>query len=1544
MHALEIRIQRQVGTGWPVVVEQHATQDFLPVRDEGILRLDLDTLRQQLTPRDYGTYLGQALFCDEVRDAFVSAYSRSAETLRCLLCIEASELKTLRWERLCVPLDGQWDFLALSQRVPFSFYVPSLTDRRFPPLGRRDLRALVLVANPDNLDTYQLAPFDASATVASVCAALGELPYTVLATVEGAAGPPTLDALCERLTAEPYTLLHVVCHGQFRRGDGETVLYLATADNRVEPVLAGRLIERLGQLQGVRGLPHLAFLSTCDSAVAAAEGALGSLAQRLVRDLGMPAVVAMTECVSIQTAQALAEAFYRHVRRHGEVDRGLAEACAGLAARYDMTVPALYSRLGGRPLFSDALDRPLTWRDIDFGLTQMEALLPEHAPVLLPTCHAITAPLKAMAGTDVSGLSAVARQAHDRALSEVNTLCEEALDLSFHALALGQEPPPYDTRCPFRGLYPFRASDQGFFFGREALVAQLQQRLAEHPFLAVLGPSGSGKSSLVLAGLIPALQAKEPGLHLAYMTPGSDPPAALDSALAGVHNRRAVLVVDQGEELFTLCAEADTRQAFVERLLHLPRQMRVVLTMRADFWGECAPYPALKEAMQASQELVAPMLPDELRRAIEQQAAHVGLRFEADLSQEILDDSHREPGAMPLLQHALLELWKRRHGRWLRAQEYRALGGVQQAIAHTADEVYAQLPAADQTRMRDIFMRLTRLDYDTLASGGGRDTRQRVGLLELLPAGSDTGATRALLGRLADARLVVTSVNSVTGREDVEVAHEALIRSWPRLRTWLAEDRVELQLRAGIREAALEWEAHQRDEQCLVHRGSRLQDAVALSSHPRFAFNALEQAYVDACVALQEQERAAREAQRQRELDAAHRLADEQHQRAEVQSRAARRLRALTLVLTIVFLGVVGAAVYAGRQQHLAQTRQQISLAQALAAQAAREQEQPLYSERGALLARQAYLFDQRHQGPVLGQVDDALRKTLGAPYFSHVLRGHTDAVWAVAFSPDSQTLVSGSVDKTVRLWGLRQPAAAPTVLSSQAERVYAVAVSPDGRSLAAGSADGTVRLWAVGAPHASLLTLRGHEHEVYAVAFSPDGHTLASGSIDGTVRLWPLGGRSSVPTVLIGHSGGVLAVAFSPDSQTLASGSADGTIRLWERHGAPATARVLHGHRDLIRAVAFSPDGRTLASGSADSTIYLWSVNTPGVAFTSLRGHESTVVTVAFSPDGTTLASGSDDRSIRLWPVQTPTAPSTVLRGHKGSVLAVAFSPDGTTLASASDDRSIRLWDRDQPAVVPGVFHGHAQPVTSVALSPDSQTLASGSLDGTIRLWQAGAPEAPPQVLHGHADEVNAVAFSPDGRTLASGSLDQTVRLWTPGQPAAAPTVLQGHQGGVLAVAFSPDGRRLASGSEDQTIRLWNTSRPDAVAAVLQGHTDWVRTVAFSRDGRTLASGSYDTTIRLWDLDKPQHPALVLPGHTEAVQTVASARMAAPSLPAVVIKPSGCGTWPVPHPRPRPCTVLRNGSGRWLSARTARRWRLVAPTKPCGSGLQATAAPSRLS
>lgn len=852
MSTFEIAIQRKFEDYWPIVVKFRYA-DGLTTHAEGTLKLSDSDFTQLIELQDdaegYGTLLGKKLFQDEVSSAFIRARSKCPDCLRVLLSIEVEakdKLRTLHWERLCAPVEPEvWNHLALDQRLPFSLYIPTSVDRLFSPIGRRDLRALILVASPENAERFKLAPFDVKATVESVRSALGEIPSDVLANgVEGAIGPPTLNKFCEQLTntPKPYTLLHIVSHGTLRE-DGDTALFWANADNQVEPIAGKDLLKRLRQLGGKKGLPHLTFLCACETAAPRVEGALGGLAQRLVRELAMPAVVAMTRRVSIKMALSLSQSFYQRLRELGEVDLALQEAASGLGDQDDIVVPALFSRLGGRPLFSDRLEgRELTDAEIEFGIAEFKKLIDERAPQAKKLQESFNLQKETLT-TFLGGTSSSGQDKRKQALKELNYLCEQVLEISFDALAaLGKEPPKYKAQCPFPGLSSFAGAEyHKFFFGRDELIKSLQKELVKDNFLAVLGPSGSGKSSAVLAGLIPQLQKQEPALKLAYLTPTSEPLEQLETSQSSVVGEPAVFVVDQFEELFTLCTDEDKRNSFIDCLLDLSQQQKVIITLRTDFLGECTRYRKLKERIEKRQKLIGPMESAELGKAMKMQADQVLLEFETGLSNAILAEVEGEPGAMPLLQYALQQLWKRRRGRWLCYDEYNAIGGVQQAIATTADEFYKKLTPNEQQQVRHIFEQLTRVDEDFDPSNQGdqpKDTRRRVTHNQLVIESSDLNQTKNLVAKLANDRLVITKNN------EVEVAHEALILHWPQLQRWLTESRPRLKLQQQLRPTIQRWQESQDDGELL--RGGLLQTATDYLTEVPDAFSHDEKAFIQA--------------------------------------------------------------------------------------------------------------------------------------------------------------------------------------------------------------------------------------------------------------------------------------------------------------------------------------------------------------------------------------------------------------------------------------------------------------------------------------------------------------------------------------------------------------------------------------------------------------------------------------------------------------------------------------------------------------------------
>jgi WD40 repeat protein len=1531
MDTLEITLQYCRGDQWPVVAE-HRRPGALPVRAEGRLQIqpafaDFDALATRLTallgaPRDYGTCLGEALFQGSIRDRFMAARAAAGtDGVRTLLVIEDPALQSLRWERLCAPDGlGGWDFLALDQRSPYSRYLPSLTDRRFPAIGRRDLRALVVLADPPAGNPYGLAPFDAAATAAGIAAALGEIPHDLLGPLAESQGPASLDALAERITLGAYTLLHLVAHGMVRN-DGETVLYLLEPAGQVEPVTATDLIRRLGHIGAERGLPHLVFLATCEGAKPEAETALGGLAQRLVRDLGVPAVVAMTDRVSMATALPLGRAFYARLRATGEPDLALVEAGAALQGRSDCLVPALFGRLAGRPLFSDRLDgdRPLTPAEIDFGLAQLVELIPERAPTLLDYFAAQAQSLRDTLGTDTVALSEPARHEREAALDAVDALAQEVLDLSFPALALGQPVPAWDWRCPFPGLKAFQSDDQAFFFGRESQVRALSERLRAERLLAVLGASGSGKSSLVLAGLVPAFVGAAPSPRpdlaghaaaggiapgaallpvsnleeapsageIRYLTPGADPESALARQLAEPlpAGRDTILVVDQLEELFTLCTDPTRRQVFIDRLLATWRdntRLYLVFTLRADFWGDCAPYPALKDLMQAHQELIAPMTTAELRSAMEQQAAAVGLRFEADLSHTILAEVEGEPGAMPLLQHLLLELWRRRHGRWLRVSEYRALGGIKQAIAHTADGIYAGLrddPGA-QGLLRNLFVRLTRLDDSEADPDGRRDTRQRVPLPELTPAGADPAQVRTLVQRLADARLVVTGTEPDTGETQVEVSHEALIRHWPRLRGWLDEDRASWILLAAVREQARDWHAGGEREADLPRWGGRLQQAETLFAQERFAPTESERRFVDSAKVLAERERTEREEQQRQRLEALEKAATEQRRKARVAWIGAGV--AFVLLAVAVFFGVESnkardEAVKASQEAKKSERKalDQTAITYWNSGMAERDRE-PLKAVQS--LARAADLFARLDDVKQAANAEIAIRYA-GAPVSleAAVLIGE-DLGGAVLSSDgtrfltwdlggrvqgwDSQTgepigpslRLGGSVDgaeyidndSLILAWGDHgagawdsRTGADRTPAGAGWDAVRRIVLTPDRNRVLLWKENDSVILWEG----------RGHQSSTWRLDKSQEDLEL---SADGT-RVLTLGehdarisdSRTGKPYPPLGKGAGrPVRAALSPAGNRVFTTYDDGRAQLWDVETGKPLA-TLWGPSGMVETDSFgwfSRDGERLLTWESRGGPRLWNGRTGealpwGMAKPAIA-NQNWVHDVGFSVDGTRFLAIGDERVARIWDSRTG-EPMTLPLKHPDTVSSAQFSRDASRILTWTDfEGAVRIWS-SQPADVLTLAIPEGEAISGAGLNADGSLILTWG-EGGARLWDRRTSMERTPAGWG---TVRRVIFDPERTQALFLEDDGTASSWNSLTGELHPL---DRKGPVKGVPYRAAGTRILAWGNDASPSVWDWQSDES--RKLEGLGP-VQFAALSPDGTRIATwGDGNTVVRIWN------------------------------------------------------------------------------------------------
>jgi WD40 repeat protein/transcriptional regulator with XRE-family HTH domain len=1068
-----------------------------------------------------------------------------------------------------------------------------------------------------------------------------------------------------------------------------------------------------------------------------------------------------------------------------------------------------------------------------------------------------------------------------------------------------QEDAPTPGLAPYKGLLFFDETDSDLFFGREALTAHLAEHVMELAmdastrFLTVVGASGSGKSSLVRAGLAVALKCA--GWNTCVFTPTVNPLRMLESNLnqVGIENsERVLLLVDQFEEVFTLCHDEMERIAFIEKLLSSAqdpsKKLSVVIALRADFYAHCAQYPSLRQAVAAEQEYIGQMTAQELRRAIEEPARRGGWEFEPGLVDVLLNDigaqgtSEPEPGALPLLAHALLATWERRRGRTFTLDGYRASGGVRGAIAETAESVFTdQLNQTQQEMARDVFLRLTELGEGT------EDTRRRAALNELVRQSAEATQLRAVLNTLAEARLITLNEDSA------EVAHEALIREWQRLHEWLTQDREGLLLHRHLTESAHEWEVRGHDLSEL-YRGARLAQVDEWSSANEERLNAAERAFLAASIKQEHHDALEREAQRQRELQAAQKLAETEKARAEEQAFSVNRLRQRGVVLATALVFATVAAIFAGvfasRNSTLAVSNAEIaSTSQANEAIALQErqtaQRQALISyvreliraadqnlaidpERSILIALEAVNKTYTINQTVLPEAEEALHRAIQASRVELTLRGHTDVLWSAVFSQDGTKIATASADGTAKVW---DAASGEELLSvkgstdgdfSEGSYVWYATLSSDGKYLATAGGDHITRIWDA-LTGEQLLALKGHSDEVYHIEFSPDGSRLVTVSIDGKAIIWDVLTGAELLSLSEGDGTALYWVVFSPDGSRIAVANHDDErVSIWDV-GTGEMLLALPHQNTQVDSVSYSPDGSRIVTTSNDQTVRIWDANN-GEELLRLYGYTINVTNAAYSPDGTRIATVVLDSQIKIWDANTGQELLT-LAGHSRDILTVVFSPDGAHVVTASRDGTAKVWNvapsREFLTLVNGPVISSSG--AAVAYSLDGTRLAVAYSDPTAKVWDLTTGKLLLN-LAGHTKGVNFIAYSFDGTRIATASNDGSARVWDAGTGREVLN-LSDHEDVVVGVAFSPDGSRIATASRDLTARVWD-SRSGELLLTLVGHKNWLTNVIFSSDGSRIATfgtesvgASYDRIGIVWDAVTGKE-LFSVKGHTDGI------------------------------------------------------------------------------
>ncbi|NJL38884.1 MAG: hypothetical protein HC879_07950 [Leptolyngbyaceae cyanobacterium SL_5_9] len=1063
---------------------------------------------------------------------------------------------------------------------------------------------------------------------------------------------------------------------------------------------------------------------------------------------------------------------------------------------------------------------------------------------------------------------------------------------------------------PFPGLRPFRTSEDYLFYGREGQIDQLVRVLSDTRFLTVVGVSGSGKSSLIRAGLIPALHGGFMATagstwRIAILRPEDNPIRNLARSLhqAGLFYpdeedpeisvdvletllRRGsqglldvtwqaqlpeatnlLVLVDQFEELFRFKQESDRRHAadeaaaFVKLLLNTRGQRElpiyIILTMRSDFLGECAQFRDLPEAINAGQYLIPRMTRTQIRAAIEQPVAVGDATITPQLVNKLLNAVGDNPDQLPILQHVLMRIWDiwaatHQPDEPLDLEHYKRTGGMECALSNHADLIYRELSDRQQKIAELLFKRLTQRTPE------GQDTRDpaRLGDICAIARATEMEVIAVVEAFRAEGRSFlmppVDEAETLSVNSLLDISHESLMRLWQRLRTWVAEEVESAEAYRRLVHAAQRHESEQGELWTGIDLASALRWKTEAQPDEIWArrYHPLNSSAIF-----------------RQSIDFLNK--SEQNRLYELNRERRIGISLIVLSLATALAAVLASLQYVNAQRFQLESKNSLLTSRLSSAEATFALNDQLAAlvialQSGEQLQQPSTVSSDIKLSAIatLRQIVYGIRERdrfIHGIQPDNFLDEKKGWVYSASLSSDGRWMASGGGDFTVKLWstdGTRF-----YTLEGHTDAVHDVAFSPTEPLLASAGADNVIRLWRLDGSPVRLIGTPKTTDElrlvIEAISFSPDGTLIAAAQRDGTVMLWDISGN--LVRTFSGHQGWVHGVDFSPGGDRLVSGSADGTVKLWDISG---TLLKTWNHDESVQDVAFSPDGQLVASAGNDNHIKLWQVD--GELVRTLVGHSDFIYGVKFSPDGEAIASASTDRTAKLWNAADGTLLDT-FQGHRNVIQSIDFSADGETLISAGFDNTVRLWSRTRTDLE-RVENPEGIEIRSVSISPNNQLVAFADDNGTVNLWNT-ATQAFLEPLEEHEAEVFSTAFSSDGQYLLTGSLYGTVKLWKIGESKSLQTLeiqdsgqnnsgqnnsgqnnSEQNRDTTYSVTFHPDKELIAGASSNGTITLWDID--GRLLRSFQAHEGGIYGLAFSPNGNQIASASEDQTVKLWSLD----------------------------------------------------------------------------------------------